>query len=507
MGAILFLISRLWFLNWGEVFFDSGEYLRRWAEPSLFSAIIGGHPPLHLGYVVHNWVISNFFQRLEADPLPVILVLQVCLALLSVYSFGEVILRLTDVKTARRAMILISVLPIFWIVNGTVTMETTYLFFFFASLFFLSRYTQKTGNGWHLLLVSVFWIMAFLTHTVVLIWIPFFIYLAWIWSKERFWKVMIVGVLSILTASIINAFFLSYSLGTNIQQGFYWLYAAKFGEHAWFSFDIETIVRYLRNWIVPLLYNNTSPLVILGFLSLLKQWKTSKKLFVLGLLWLGPSLIANQWWDSLLYGRHALIASFGLAFFAAAILNKWSFKLVFLLILVISLPALLFLRSGIPYQLMSEKVSTLPGGGLLIDSHFSRPYTEGDYFGETIYVDEPGWSIEEAGNLIVSYINNKRNVFVTGHALSEPYGLFSGPYLHPISLSYKNDYILEGLTDKWGFAEYQEIDRDLNLMIYKITTKGDKYPSIEKLDESKRRIDYYDPLRILISGIKGGLNL
>jgi len=507
MGALLFLISRLWFLNWDEVFFDSGEYISRWANPNYFSAIISGHPPLHLGYILYNWPVFRLFERQGLNPLPAILLVQVTLALLCVFFFGKVVSRLVEDKTANRAMILVSLLPIFWIVNVTVMMETGYLFFFFGSLFFLSKYTSGDEKYRYLILSTVFWMMAFLTHTVVLIWIPFWLYLAWMWSKKRFIKILIAGILSLLVASAINASFLANSLKTTLDQGFYWLYAAKFGEHAWFSFDVETIGRYLRNWWIPLVYNNTSPIVIIGLLSFSSMWKTNKKLFWLGVFWIAPSLIANQWWDSLLYGRHALIAGFGLAFYVSVLLKGISYRIISLIVLVISLPTLSLLSHPIPYNLMSDKISQLPGGGLLIDSHFARPYTDGNYFGKTIYVDEPGWNTAEAARILEKYIDNRRDVYVTGHALSEPYGLFSGPYLHPLSLSYKNPYILQQITDKWGFAEFEEVNRGLNLMVYKVIPQSGKYATIKRLDENSRRIDYYDPLRLFMSAIKGGLNL
>ncbi|KKT67808.1 MAG: hypothetical protein UW62_C0017G0002 [Candidatus Collierbacteria bacterium GW2011_GWB1_44_35] len=169
MGALLFLISRLWFLNWDEVFFDSGEYISRWANPNYFSAIISGHPPLHLGYILYNWPVFRLFERQGLNPLPAILLVQVTLALLCVFFFGKVVSRLVEDKTANRAMILVSLLPIFWIVNVTVMMETGYLFFFFGSLFFLSKYTSgdekyryvpSMHHSWRILLRQL-WIRDF----------------------------------------------------------------------------------------------------------------------------------------------------------------------------------------------------------------------------------------------------------------------------------------------------------------------------------------------------------
>jgi len=451
--------------------------------------MVSGHPPLHLGYVLFNWPLFHFLSFIKVNPIPIMGLLQVVMGLVTILFFGRVIEDLSHKKIAKRAMILAGLLPIYWIVNETVMMETTYLFFFFGSLFFLRRNT---------LIACVFWLLAFLTHTVVLIWIPLVLYLAWMWNRKQLGRVVIAGVATLIIASLINAYFLSLSMGTDIGGGLYWLYAAKYGEHAWFALSPETMFRYARNWLVPLVYNNTSIIVFVGGLSWFGLWRKKGELFWLGLLWLMPSFVANQWWDSLLYGRHSLIAGFGLAFFAAVLLKGVWFRLVAGLVLIISLSSLVWLKKPIPYNLMAEQIAGLQSGGLVIDSHFARPYTDKMYSGEMIFVDEPGWSLTETEQKIEDAVGEGKTVYVTGHAMSEPYGLFSGPYLHPLSLSYRYDFRLETLTKKWSFVKEITIDPELNLVIYRVVPVGGIYEKPNRLNTNRRRLDYFDPLTLFL---------
>ena len=500
--SILFVISRLAFLNPGNVFFDSKEYLTRLASGSLVTALTSGHPPLHSGFVLTFWPFYQFLSLIGINPVLPILLCQVLLSLLIVWLFYRTVSLLLNKEIAWRSMVVFTLIPIFWIVNEAVMMETTYLFYWILSLYFLTRYlVEKKQKTLYLIISSLSWVMAFLTHTVVIMWIPLFILLAFTINKKRSVSVLSWGLLALVTSSLVNAYLLSRTYSTDLYGGLYWLYSAKFGEHAWFQFTIETVFRYLRNWILPLGYNNSWILLLISIVGLFGWLLKDKKIFWIGVLWIVPSFVTNQWWDSLLYGRHSLIVSFALAIFAGGVLNKKSYRLFTGVLFVISLSALYLLLKPIPYIETAKVANTLPPGGLLIDSHFARPQTDGEYFGEIIFVDEPGWPAKNLSDRINSYLTSKKPVFITGQALSEPYGLFSGPYVHPLSISYKYGYILSYLSQKYYFEKYIDIDSDYNLCVYEIKEGSVNYPDIIRLDKSRKRIDWLDPLRILSSGI------
>lgn len=298
-----------------------------------------------------------------------------------------------------------------------------------------------------------------------------------------------------VVSSVLNGSIIAFSQKISLTQGILSLLTAKVGERAQFSFDIQSVLVFTRNFIIPLFRNYTILVVILAFLSLVKLYSINKKMFILSFLWIAPSLIANQWWDSVLFGRHSLIAGFGLALLAAYIIknNKIAFSVLILYLLIASLATMSLLRGKIPYLREAKAIEELPKGGILIESHFARPQVDKLYKGKVVFVDEPRWEKEKLGDLIEETLIHKKNVFITAQALSEPYGLYSGPYLHILSLSYRNKFILKDIVEKFTLKEYRVINRNDNLIFYKVISSiSSPYPLIESLKFHRRRIDFFD---------------
>lgn len=496
----LFLFSRFWFVNWSEVFFDSKEYLSRLANPNFFQAIISGHPPLHSGYVLVFWPVFQLARLMDIEPAVFVLLFQIWLSAFTVYLLFFVMKDLFGAGRAIRAIVVFALLPIYWICNETVMMETTYVFFFVASLYFLGRYLRRPkGRTIDLIMSCVSWVLAFLTHSVVIMWIPMIIYFVYVKNRSRLLEISTYGLMTWMVASVINAYWLAVSFSSTLSDGFYWLYSAKFGEHAKIESLFVTVLRYIRNWIVPLGYNFGWTVLLLSCLGMLILWRENKKLFWLMFLWMIPSVVTNQWWDSLLYGRHALIAGIPLAFLCSYFLSRRATWLLFLLLLVVSVPKLALLKLPIPYQQSSAAVANIPPGGLLIDSHFARPQTNGLFKGETVFVDEPGWDNTDIKEKINIYFKMGLRVYVTGQALSEPYGLFSGPYLHPLGLSYRSKAILEDKLSGYGLILIHQTDLKNNLAIYQVLPTENWETITYKFGNHPRRIDQLDPLFQLYS--------
>lgn len=423
---VVFILSRFYTANPDPVWFDSLEYLVRLASSNYWNALSTGHLPLHAGYIL-------LFKNLPLIPAQIILGLG---GLISFY-------KLTRSKTA---VLIVSLLPLAWLSQTTVMMEAAYV-----PLFLISLYMFKGKRYW---VASVLFGLGLLTHLAVLLWIPLIIY----YNKKSF----IYLFISVLIASLFNAYLIS----PNIFVGLKEVYLSKVGEHVQFT----NIFVLIRNFIIPLLRNNTNLIVILASISLLRRPKLA--------LWILPAIITNQWWDSLFFGRHALIASYGLSLLAAQLIQKHRLgKAVVIAYLILTVvPTVAGIRKPIPYLEIIKQIKILPQNGTLIDSHFARPQTQGVYLGKTIYVNEPGWQLD---------LNNPP-IFITKSALSDPYGLYSGPFLHSLSLSYKNKPALWPALSKYRFTQ---VAQD----IYQITPNGIDYP-IENLYFSSQRLDFYDPL-------------
>ncbi|MFH1187080.1 MAG: glycosyltransferase family 39 protein [Candidatus Levyibacteriota bacterium] len=493
--AIIFLISRFFLNNPQPVFFDSPEYIARFSDPNFLQAIYSGHIPLHLGYILISWPIYQLFLFLGQNPLYYVLILQTILSFLGIIAFYKITCALSNKNVALISSIIISFLPLFWITNVSVMMEAIYIPFFFISLYFLYKYSAK-NNLFNLLLFSLFWGLSFLTHSAILLWTPFILYFIYIRNRKKILRVTIAFSISLILFSFINSYFISI-LNNNILLGLSDLYLKELGSRANLNFSIISIAVIFRNFLIPLLRNNTSLVILLGFVSLFSLFKKNKQLFILSLLWIIPSLITNQWWDSLFFGRHALISSFAFAFLTSLLIYKHKFAIIIVIfyLSITTIPAMFLLKTDIPYLVLKAEVQKLPSGGLYIESHFARPQLDKVYSGNQHFVDEPSYATVNLKDEIDITFKENKPVFISSQALSEPYGLYSGPYLHNLALSYRNDFVLKDTLENYSLKPYLVINKEDNLIIYKIKSiKRSPYPEVKSMKKNKRRLDYYDPL-------------
>ncbi len=493
---ILFFLSRIFFINAGGVFFDSDEYLHLFSLSNFLQAIVMGHAPPHEGYILLFWPIYHLSQFFHANAAYAVILVQIILSFFTLLFFYYSIKYIIDKKTALYTAIIASLIPLFWIINVTLMMENAYVFFFFLSLFLLTKFLTTKKN--YILHASLlFYSLALLTQTLIILWAPLYLYIIFLKEKTKLRKVIILLSLYVILFSFLNIFFVASGGNSPPQKTFYYLYLSKSGEFAEIQFNFKGLLISLRNFIIPLLKNNTAFIIILTFVSLIVALLKDKKIFLFGLLFIAPALYTTQWWDSLLNGRHALIASFGIAFLTAYLISRKNiiyFLLIIGYLLFVSLPALSLLNKPIPYIQEAQFAATIPKDGLFIESHFARPQVQATVKSKTIYINEPRWNQQPLANIINVYLKKREPVFISSAALSEPYGLYSGPYLHNITLSYAYPFILDQVLTNYTIVPYKIINKNDNLLIYKITTiKKHPYPTIKNMRNSYRRLDYADP--------------
>lgn len=493
----IFILSRVLFINPLPVFFDSPEYLSRFSNPNYFQAIVSGHMPFHAGYIMLFWPVFQGAINLNLNPSFAIIFTQIIFSAIAMYCFYRFVETITNEKIAITTTIITSLLPIYWITNVTIMVETAYINFIFISLFFLSSYAKKKAHSkLNLIIGSASLGLALLTNPLVILWMPFLLSVVYLLKKGKIVYVLPAIIIATILTILINGFFVAKFLQIPVFDG---IYKYLFDEDLNVMPNISSflmILRFIRNAFLPVLQNNTAIILLLSIISLLKVFKINKKLFIVAFLWIFPSLIVNQWFNPLLSGRHGIIADFGFAFLAGIFLEKRKilFYIVIIYILIVSLPALSLLKQPMPYLVEQKFVQTLPKG-LLIESHFARPQIEGHYSGKVIFINQPGWNKKELEVTIDNYLNSKKPVFITSQALSDPYGLYSGPFLLPLSLSYAKNFELEDIILSYSVKNYATIDKNAGLYIYKIISKEkSQYPLIPILKYNRHRIDYFDPI-------------
>jgi len=335
------------------------------------------------------------------------------------------------------------------------------------------------------------------TNPLIILWSPFLVSVVYFLNTKKTLKVTRAIIISVLVTVFLNGFLVANSLQIPLLAG---IHKYLFGEDLSIIPNVSsflTIFRFTRNALLPLVQNDTIPVLFLTILSLIKMFRDNRKLFAVSLVWILPLLLVNQWYNPLLSGRHAVIAEFGLAFICAAYLEKKKILSFILIcyILIVSIPALMLLKQPVPYLEEQKYIMNLPKG-LLIDTHLARPQIQGYYPGTVYFVNEPSES-DSLEKTIDSGLTSKIPVFITSQALSDPYGLYSGPYLYALSLSYANKFQLKGSLP-YLLNKYAVIDQDANIVIFKIVSKANsKYPDIPNLSANRRRIDYFDPINQL----------
>jgi len=493
----IFVLSRIIFINPLPVFFDSPEYLARFSDTNYFQAILSGHIPFHAGFIALFWPAYHLGLTSNLNPAYVVILAQILFSAIAVYCFYRFAMMITEKKTALLAAVLASLFPLYWITNASIMVESSYINYFLISLFFISFYAKKNQTIYYLIVGSILFGLSMLTNPLVILWSPFLVSVVYFLNTKKTLKVTLAIVATILFTVFINGFLVAKSLQIPLLTG---IHKYIFGEDLGVIPNVSsflTIFRFIRNALLPLIQNNTILVLLLSILSLVKIFKINKKLFIVSFLWIIPLIIVNQWFNPLLLGRHGIIAEFGLAFLCAVYLEKKKLLtfVVIAYILVISFPALTLLRQPVPYLEEQKYAQGLPKG-LLIDTHFARPQIQGHYPGIVYFINEPSQT-GDFEKTVDKYLKNHLPVFITSQALSDPYGLYSGPYLYPLSLSYANKFQLEDSLP-YLLNKYAVVDNDASIVIFKIVSKGNsKYPDIPNLSANRRRIDYFDPLNQL----------
>jgi len=492
----IFVLSRIFFINPLPVFFDSPEYLMRFSNPNYFQAIASGHLPFHSAYIMLLWPVFHAANFFNINPSFAVIFAQIIFSAITIYCFYRLIEIIVNKKIAIIATIISALMPVYWIVNVSIMTESTCVNFFIISVYFIAKYLKSKFHLIYLTLGLVSFSLAILTNPLAILWTPLLLSIAYLLRKDKFFNIFLSTILTIISAIIINSLLISSAFNISLLNGI---------SQYLFGIDIKlmpnvtsflSILRFIRNIFMQILQDSTSIVFILSIISLIKIFKENKKLFVVAALWILPIIITSQWYDPLLFGRHGLIAGFGFAFLAGIFLEKRKILLLVTIgyMLIVSLPALMLLRQPTPYLQTQKLVKMLPKG-LLIESHFARPQVEGNYSGKIIFVNEPGWSKENLKKAIDTYLNNKKPIFITSQALSDPYGIYSGPFLYPLSLSYAKRFELKDIITSYSTAKYLTVNESAGLMIYEIASKErSKYPNIPILTNNRHRIDYFDPI-------------
>ena len=186
--VLLLVASRLLTVNPHAAFLDSQEYvnlaLSPWRE-----ALMSGHSPIHPGYVT----VIKLGQMAGIYPAGISAVAGIG----TIIVFYLLVKKLFDTRVARKAAIILALLPGVWIVQSNVMVEAVSLWWLTLATY-LAVKQKWLGAG-----ISL--IMMLLTHNQMLVWLP--LALGFGLLKKDFPILQLIKVMagSILVAALVYA--------------------------------------------------------------------------------------------------------------------------------------------------------------------------------------------------------------------------------------------------------------------------------------------------------------
>ncbi|OGD61840.1 hypothetical protein A2160_00920 [Candidatus Beckwithbacteria bacterium RBG_13_42_9] len=476
---------------------DDHEYLGRLTNPHLIQVLSQGHPPLHAGFILLLWPFIQLTNWFRFDPIIVIKLINILLAWGCLWLFYKLIKAFFPKINPLVASVLVALTPMFWIMNVTLLTENVYIFLFLLSLFTSYVFLKTKQNRW-LIVTALALGLAYLTHQLITFYLPAFSLLLLLKPKQRQLKPIVILGLVLTLGLVLANFFLAWlytQRGFSLNQALTFTLTSKSADFAQLGTFPLNLVRSFRNWLILSLRSFTNFSMILGSLGLVFWLRRNFRQGIRLLLWLIPSFLAAQWWDGLLMGRHLLLALFPLVLLIAYLIQNRQLLLflTFFSLCLTSFGAMMLLRQPLPADLTQKTIQSLPQNGLLLESHFLRPWIS--YQGKTMYVNEPGTPQNFEQEINKSLADNKL-VFLTSQALSDPYGVYTGPYLHPLSLSFNQPSKLSAILKNYQLTPYATISAQLHLTIYQIKNKFPEPDFVADIVPAwqQNRLDFFDPL-------------
>jgi hypothetical protein len=497
--SFLFFVLRLPFISSSLLFFDSPQYAERLLLPNFWQAIVSGHPPLHSGYILVLWPIAQIAKFFSFDPILTVKVFSVFLGFFGFLALFHLLKNIFNKNVALKILFLLAFTPILWLANLDLLVVNVYFPFFFFSLFAGFK-ALTSGKLKYFFLTGIFLMVIFLTHSITLIYWPgaFLFLISFSKTKDSFKKLFSSFFMAFLLANFFLFSFYTLGRGMTASEAFYWLFLGKLNEHAQFFPLWLGFLRIVRNFVLVFCSNFTVIFTIAGLAAFFIVFKKrGRKLASALFIWFLPAILAAQWWDGLLQGRHLILATLPLAI-AVALSFKKLYPVILVNLVVAGLGAVLLTKPPTPQELVNRSLEKLPQNGIYLESHFWRPWTK---YPNAVFINEPFWPKEKIKEIIENALGDNVPIFVSSQALSEPYGLYSGPVLHPLTLSFRNPPTLKFLEESYYLAAVATVSAEKHLVIYKIEAGESKigFKRNSATRWSRERVDFWDPVIYIFS--------
>lgn len=409
---IFIFLSRVLFLSISPAFFDSLEYLRLFALPSLGEALKQVHYPIHPLWVMAGWL----FNKIPfSTTLYKIEFLNAILGTLSCFFIYKIAREFSDKNRSLLITLICAFTPYFWLSQINVLYEPLLGVFLLGSFYFFLKN--------RLFPAAVFSAGAFLVSSTALIYLVFFA--GWFLKKRdlKGFGVLgggmllgVLGYLGILGLRGIPAgeFFLVLAAGNSILG----------------KLKLEGVmffVRGARNSFLVFFEYLTVPVGIV-LICLIKR---TKKYFF---SWIACFLLLNTIWHAGMFGRTGLFLILAPVFLLVKIKRELILKVILVFLIIFSgFKVLPYHFEKIPFVLEKEYLENnfTKQNPLVVVGAYEEPYFKDSF--DLLILNSPKTNLNEIKKKINSSLGEKRMVLMTSQAVSVPYWQYDGMNFHILS--------------------------------------------------------------------------
>lgn len=412
---IFIFLSRVLFLSISPAFFDSLEYLRLFALPSLGEALKQAHFPIHPLWIAVGWLfnripVSTTLFKTEF--------LNGILGTISCFLIYKVARQFTDKNKALLVSLICAFTPYLWLSQVNVLYEPLLGVFLLGSFYFLLK--NK------LFPAAVFSAGAFLVSSTALIYLVFFA--GFLIGRGKLGPPRLRRGFSRGEAGVLGGGMLMGVLGylgilglRGIPAGEFFLVLAA-GNSILGKLKLEGVmffVRGARNSFLVFFEYLTVPVGIV-LICLIKR---TKKYFF---SWIACFLLLNTIWHAGMFGRTGLFLILAPVFLLVKIKSELILKVILVFLIIFSgFKVLPYHFEKTPYVLEKEYFSRLTEKSAVIISNYEDPYLK-EVLTDFRVLNSPKTDIGEIKAWIEKNQAEKKVVLITSQAVTTPYWQYDG---------------------------------------------------------------------------------
>lgn len=473
------------------LFYDAPEYAEIVSGHSLLSSIPMGHWPIHPGFIFILWIVSRFFRIFPGVNVEYSLNLSALffgfLSLVLVIFLSR---KFLSPKKAYIATLIYFLFPSVWLISTNLLVEPVLFFVYLlalaAGIFYLSRPGISAAS------VYIFSsALLVLVHIQGLFWIPALFTLFLLHAREKkithtIWlKLCLISVGGIFLA-MIGYGSVFYFNGSPVISSVMTLIPVG-GERLLQWSGIFSLLRYSRNMIFGFSRGfGTVSLLLLGllFIRLLKN----KRSFFMMLPFAFSLLACGYLWSGDFMPRRLVFASIILSILFVRYFRKiWLVLIPYLFVMVIFHESLYVKnRNDMPIPLMQEQERMLVPDGVLMQTHYVRPFTV--YPGQVLF--SAGFTPSD----VTRYLSEGKTVYFESQAVTAPYYFYTGNTLHVTSAGKIGNSDLLPVIKQNVYDLVSVINAEKRIFVYKLKDHADAYD--KRVIETKKLADAHTDIII-----------